>query len=61
MIKLELIEKLKNGLIGDINEELGDVDEEDFDFDYEDDFETWCLSMKNRKRHKVFDFQYWLF
>lgn len=31
---LELIDKLKNGLVGD---GLGDVDEEEFDFDYDDD------------------------
>ena len=37
---VELIERLKNGLIGDINQELGDVDEEEFDFDYEDDFDV---------------------
>lgn len=43
-----MIEKLKNGLIGDINEELGDVDEEDFDFEYEDDFETWTEILKNK-------------
>lgn len=36
----ELIDRLKNGLIGDVNEELGDVDEEDFDFDYDDDFDV---------------------
>lgn len=45
-----MIEKLKNGLIGDINEELGDVDEEDFDFEYEDDFETWTEIFKNKEK-----------
>lgn len=38
---IELIDRLKNGLIGDINEEMSNVDEEEFDFDYEDDFDVW--------------------
>jgi hypothetical protein len=37
---IELIDRLKNGLIGDINEEMSNVDEEEFDFDYEDDFDV---------------------
>ena len=39
--RAELIDRLKNGLIGDINEEMSNVDEEEFDFDYEDDFDVW--------------------
>jgi hypothetical protein len=38
--RTELIDRLKNGLIGDINEEMSNVNEEEFDFDYEDDFDV---------------------
>ena len=38
-IQKELIERLKNGLVGDINDEMSNVDEEEFEFDYEDDFD----------------------
>jgi hypothetical protein len=38
-VELELIDKLKNGLIGENKSGIEDVDEEeDFDFDYDDDF-----------------------
>ena len=36
---IELIDKLKAGLISEASE-IGEVEEEDFDFDYEDDFEV---------------------
>ena len=39
---LELIDKLKNGLMGQNKSEFEDVDEEDdFEFEYDDDFEDW--------------------
>jgi len=39
VLNLELIDKLKNGLVGENKSGIEDVDEEeDFDFDYDDDF-----------------------
>lgn len=39
-LPLELIDKLKNGLVGQNKSGFEDVDEEDdFDFEYDDDFE----------------------
>ena len=38
--QVELIEKLKNGLVGENKSGIENVDEEDdFDFEYDDDFE----------------------